>query len=325
MSEVSQLLKQIAKEMGKNEEMVQNFIESILSNVLFNPENPTFKKIKKSSNVYNENILPIVSMTEILKLAHFQECQEFIFLADNDVNINLLTLLVEQVNLSIQESSISNFNPYQSYSWGTSGISNNKIAEKEGFVCFYDELQKLQRKRDELMNVPIKDRKLKVYILNQFSQKKTQNIVNEDYEETQDKSNLLKDQLKKFIQQNLENQQFSSKSKQEYDKLLNTPLYTQTTIRIKFPNNIILEALFCPKETIKDVIDIVAKHLENPNIPFYLFTTPPRTIMDKRYYEKTLDDQGCLPGANFYFGIDDQQLLSQYCLLRKDLIQKLKQ
>ena len=34
-------------------------------------------------------------------------------------------------------------------------------------------------------------------------------------------------------------------------------MYTSTTIRIKFNNNIILEGLFSPKETVKIVIEFV--------------------------------------------------------------------
>jgi hypothetical protein len=54
-------------------------------------------------------------------------------------------------------------------------------------------------------------------------------------------------------------QHFSSKRKKEFEHLLNQPLYTECRIRIKFPNNTIMEAKFSPKEPVKNIVDVVAK------------------------------------------------------------------
>lgn len=51
--------------------------------------------------------------------------------------------------------------------------------------------------------------------------------------------------------------QFTSKRKKEFEDMLKRPVYTETKIRVKFPNNTVLEATFSPKETLKTVVDFV--------------------------------------------------------------------
>ena len=50
---------------------------------------------------------------------------------------------------------------------------------------------------------------------------------------------------------------FSSKRRKEYQDLIKKPLFTESKIRIKFPNNTILEGKFSPKETLRDVLNFV--------------------------------------------------------------------
>ena len=52
-------------------------------------------------------------------------------------------------------------------------------------------------------------------------------------------------------------QQFTSRRKKEFEELLKKPVFTETKIRIKFPNSHVLEAKFSPKEKLKDVVNFV--------------------------------------------------------------------
>lgn len=42
--------------------------------------------------------------------------------------------------------------------------------------------------------------------------------------------------------------------------------------------------------------------------------------MDKRFYEKTLVEMGCLPGAVFYFGTDDVEYSKKSFYLKSELL-----
>lgn len=54
-----------------------------------------------------------------------------------------------------------------------------------------------------------------------------------------------------------ESQQFSSRRKKEFEQLVKQPLYPECRIRIKFPNNTIMEAKFSPREPVKNIVDTV--------------------------------------------------------------------
>ena len=54
-----------------------------------------------------------------------------------------------------------------------------------------------------------------------------------------------------------ESTQFTSKRKKEFEDLVKKPLFTESKIRVKFPNNSVFEAFFSPKETLHDVISFL--------------------------------------------------------------------
>lgn len=54
-----------------------------------------------------------------------------------------------------------------------------------------------------------------------------------------------------------ESQAFSSRRRKEFEELVKRPIFTETAIRVKFPDGKILEGKFSPKETLKNLIDFV--------------------------------------------------------------------
>lgn len=89
------------------------------------------------------------------------------------------------------------------------------------------------------------------------------------------------------------------------------PCYSQTIIRVKFVNDIVLECTFSPKETIKTLVDFVRQNLEDPSLDFYLYDTPPLRKFLEKDFNKTFYDIEAIPGANFYFGLKDDSLLKK--------------
>lgn len=56
--------------------------------------------------------------------------------------------------------------------------------------------------------------------------------------------------------------------------------YRKTVIRIQFPDQLVLQGLFGPLETVQTVKDFVKIYLADQNAQFILYTTPPRTVLD---------------------------------------------
>ncbi|XP_058495747.1 tether containing UBX domain for GLUT4 [Solea solea] len=80
--------------------------------------------------------------------------------------------------------------------------------------------------------------------------------------------------------------------------------YPKVVLRVQFPDRHVLQGFFRPLETVGAVRDFVKSHLENPQLNFYLFITPPKTILDDP--SATLFQANLFPGALVYFGSDDK-------------------
>ncbi|GAB4847932.1 Plant UBX domain-containing protein 1, variant 2 [Ancistrocladus abbreviatus] len=77
---------------------------------------------------------------------------------------------------------------------------------------------------------------------------------------------------------------------------------TKAVIRVRFPDNNTLEATFHPSESIQSLVDLLKKVVARPELPFYIYTTPP-----KKQIKDTLQDfysAGFIPGAIVYFSYD---------------------
>ncbi|XP_031720346.1 tether containing UBX domain for GLUT4 [Anarrhichthys ocellatus] len=78
--------------------------------------------------------------------------------------------------------------------------------------------------------------------------------------------------------------------------------YPKVVLRVQFPDRHVLQGFFRPLETVGAVRHFVRSHLEDPQLSFYLFITPPKTILDDP--SDTLFQADLFPGALVYFGSD---------------------
>ncbi|KAF7112318.1 hypothetical protein RHSIM_RhsimUnG0241300 [Rhododendron simsii] len=77
---------------------------------------------------------------------------------------------------------------------------------------------------------------------------------------------------------------------------------TKAVIRVRFPDNYTLEATFHPSEAIQSLVDLLKKVVAEPELPFYVYTTPP-----KKQVKDTSQDfysAGFVPGAIVYLSHD---------------------
>ncbi|XP_062976254.1 tether containing UBX domain for GLUT4 [Elgaria multicarinata webbii] len=76
--------------------------------------------------------------------------------------------------------------------------------------------------------------------------------------------------------------------------------YSKVVLRVYFPDRHILQGFFHPSETVGALRAFVKSHLADPEIPFYLFITPPRSILSDD--KVTLFQANLFPAAVVYFG-----------------------
>nr|CAH7752591.1 unnamed protein product [Callosobruchus chinensis] len=93
--------------------------------------------------------------------------------------------------------------------------------------------------------------------------------------------------------------------------------YKKAIIRVQFPDRNVLQGTFSPVDTIKTVCDFVKVYLEDKSSTFYLYTAPPKEVLD---LSKRLIEYSFVPGAMVYFGTDIKDKKDNF--LRGDLKDK---
>ncbi|XP_040495919.1 tether containing UBX domain for GLUT4 isoform X2 [Ursus maritimus] len=79
--------------------------------------------------------------------------------------------------------------------------------------------------------------------------------------------------------------------------------YPKVVLRVLFPDRYILQGFFRPNETVGDLHAFVRSHLGNPELPFCLFITPPKIVLDDPTL--TLFQADLFPAALVHFGAEE--------------------
>ncbi|KAG7491174.1 hypothetical protein MATL_G00000310 [Megalops atlanticus] len=78
--------------------------------------------------------------------------------------------------------------------------------------------------------------------------------------------------------------------------------YPKVVVRVQFPDRHVLQGFFRPLETVGALKQFVRNHLADPELHFYLFLAPPKTMLDDS--TATLFQANLFPAALVYFGSD---------------------
>ncbi|XP_077829389.1 tether containing UBX domain for GLUT4 isoform X10 [Macaca mulatta] len=87
--------------------------------------------------------------------------------------------------------------------------------------------------------------------------------------------------------------------------------YPKVALRVLFPDRYVLQGFFRPSETVGDLRDFVRSHLGNPELSFYLFITPPKTVLDdhtRTLFQVPEGLSGVLRGGALQGGQDARRL-----------------
>ncbi|XP_031564021.1 tether containing UBX domain for GLUT4-like [Actinia tenebrosa] len=91
-----------------------------------------------------------------------------------------------------------------------------------------------------------------------------------------------------------------TKAMRESRRLQEMYKYEKVVIRVKFPDRLTLQGFFRPQEKVSVLTEFVKSHLEDPDTAFYLYTTPPKTVLKNQ--EATLFASQLCPASLVYFG-----------------------
>ncbi len=96
---------------------------------------------------------------------------------------------------------------------------------------------------------------------------------------------------------------FKVKRRTEFENLLKRPVYSKATVRIKFPDESIIQANFAMKETVSEIYDFVRENLNDISERFTLFTPFP----SKKYVNmsRTVYAEGFAPSVLLYVTLEN--------------------
>ena len=231
-----------------------------------------------------------------------------------------MSIVNTELNQFIIDNKIAqtNFNPYQGSiaSLGGNSEQMKKVAQNE--VNFEDLYYQEIERRNGIIKCAKVERKPKLFELEKnYSINRIINTINQTEEDMASNSNEDKMIIKKNLAliKEKENDRFTLKSRMRLEQLMKTPIYVKSDIRLKFPNELILQGSFALYETIGDIYSFIRIYLKNKNDKFNISTTPPL----KRYLkmEQTIGNEKLYPNllmdVNFeeeFSGLDEEKIKS---------------
>ncbi|ESQ32743.1 hypothetical protein EUTSA_v10004822mg [Eutrema salsugineum] len=143
-------------------------------------------------------------------------------------------------------------------------------------------------------------REIRVFETSSISQKPSQASGAE--EESDEYYELTAADYYRLLATKKEDKSLKTRKLREAEEAARRAKLTKAVIRVRFPDNHTLEATFHPSEKIQCLIDLLKRVVAHPDIPFYVYTTPPKKQI--KDFSQDFYSAGFVPGAIVYFAND---------------------
>ncbi|XP_020208475.1 plant UBX domain-containing protein 1 isoform X2 [Cajanus cajan] len=118
-------------------------------------------------------------------------------------------------------------------------------------------------------------------------------------EETDDFYDLTAEDYYRLLASKKEDKFLKTRKILEAEEAARMSRTTKTVIRVRFPDNLTLEATFHSSETLQSLVDLLTKVITQPKQLFYIYTTPPKKVIND--LSQNFYNAGFYPGAIVYF------------------------
>ncbi|KAJ0452401.1 putative plant UBX domain-containing protein [Helianthus annuus] len=123
-----------------------------------------------------------------------------------------------------------------------------------------------------------------------------------DSEEPDDLEFTTEDYYRILATKKKEDKYLKTKKIRDAEAAASRSRITKAVVRVRFPDNHTLEATFHPSETLQSLVDLLVKVVARPDLPFYIYTTPPKKQI--KDLSQDLYSVGFVPGAIVYYSYD---------------------
>ena len=277
-------------------------IYTIINNIAHNPLEEKYRRF---------NISKLLSRFQYKNLVNFflhigfKRVDEYMYLVGEAKNI---TLISTELNQFIKDNKIakSTFDPFRGSISSLAGNEEQLKRVQTTEVNFEDLYNKEIDRRNIIIKKAKIDRRPKLYELEKnYSINRIINTINQIDDDLISNSNEDKMIIKKNLAllKERENDRFTLRSRTRLEQLMKTPIYVKSDIRLKFPNEQILQGSFALYETIGDIYNFIRNYLKNKYEKFNISTTPPL----KRYLkmDKTIQEEKLYPNLLMYVNFDE--------------------
>ena len=278
-------------------------IYTVITNIAHNPLEDKFRRFNINKFISKFKYKSII---EFFLHIGFKRVDEYMYLVGDAKNI---TEVMTELNKFIRDNKIAQttFDPYKG---SISSISGNeeKLKKVQTTEVNFEDLfyQEIDRRNNIIKNSKI-ERKPRLYELEKnYSLNQIINTINQNEDELISNSNEDKMIIKKNLAllKEKENDRFTLKSRARLEQLMKTPIYVKSDIRLKFPNEQILQGSFALFEKVGDIYNFIKDYLKDKNEKFNISTTPPL----KRYMkmDNTIQEEKLYPNLLMYVNFEEQ-------------------
>lgn len=272
-------------------------IYKIITNIAHNPDEEKYRRfnIQKFLSAFNyKNIVPL------FLCIGFKQVDEYMYLLGDGKNMNKA---MTDLNSFIKTNHIaeSTFDPYKGSISSISGNEEKLKRVQSNEVNFDDLYYKEISRRNKLIDQTKVSRNPKFYKLeNNYSINRIINTINSNEESlisnSEDDKLVYKNSMALLKQK--QNDRFTLKSRTRFENLMKTPIYVKSDIRLKFPDEHMLQGTFALNEKIENIYSFIREYLNNPQEEFSISTTPPL----KRYtnMKGTIQEEKLFPNILMY-------------------------
>ena len=216
---------------------------------------------------------------------------------------------MSELNKFIRDNKIaeSSFDPYKGSISSISGNDERLKKVQSTEINFEDLYYKEIDRRNNIIKNSKTERNPKLYELEKnYSLNRIINTINQNEEDLTSNSNEDKMIIKKNLAllKEKENDRFTLKSRTRLEMLMKTPIYVKSDIRLKLPNDQILQGSFGLFETVGDIYSFIREYLKDKNEKFNISTTPPL----KRYTKmnSTIQEEKLYPNLLMYINFENE-------------------
>lgn len=199
------------------------------------------------------------------------------------------------------------FDPYKSITISTNHDVPRVLTRENDPAVYTAQIQALSQAKEALIRQQSVSRSPVIYRLPaDFSSRSLMRVAqsadSEDVITPEDESLMLQT-MQSLLRANEEGSRFQNKRKRLLEQAARRKVFTQVTIKVRFPDATLLQGTFSPLESTVDLHQFVQSLLRQSERRFYLYLTPPKEVLQASRVDRL---ERMAPATLLYFAWDQE-------------------